>query len=84
MMIKQTKPMTFRFALAYLEGEFDSIYRGVKTVDEMCTTLTDRISWEDTPGDKLYHQFETKSGPNRIVADDDVIRLAQSYWGQSA
>ena len=82
MMIKQQ--MTKRFAIAYLEAEYDSIYRGVKTVDEMCSTLTDRITWENEPGDKLYHQYETKSGPNKIVADDDVIRLAQSYWGQSA
>ncbi len=82
MMIKQQ--MTKRFAIAYLEGEYDSTYRGVKTVDEMCTTLTDRISWEDTPNDKLYHQFETKSGPNKIVADDCIINVAQFYWGQSA
>lgn len=76
--------MTFRFALAFLEGHHDSIYRGVKTVDEMCSTLVDRICWEDTPGDKLYHQFETKKGPNVIVADDDVLPLAQSLWGRSA
>ena len=76
--------MTFRFALAFLEGEYDSTYRGVKTVDEMCTNLVDRICWENTPGDKLYHQFETKSGPNVVVADDDIISLAQSKWGRMA
>ena len=33
MMIKQ--PMTKRFAIAYLEGEYESIYRGIKTVYEL-------------------------------------------------
>ena len=75
--------MTFNYALAYLAEEFGSTYRGAQTVDEMCSTLADRISWEDTPGDKVYHHFETKSGPNTMVADDDVIRLAQSMWGRS-
>ena len=78
------KTMTKRFAIAYLEGEYESIYRGVKTVDEMCSTLVDRIYWENEDGDKLYHQFETKSGPNKIVADDCIINVAQFYWGQCA
>jgi len=81
MEIKQTS-MTFRFALSVLESEFNSVYRGVKTVDEMCTTLVDRISWEGEDGGKLYHQFETKSGPNMIVGEDSVIALAESYYNR--
>ncbi len=74
--------MTFRFALSVLESEFNSVYRGVKTVDEMCSTLVDRIMWEGEDGGKLYHQFETKSGPNMIVGEDSVIALAESYYNK--
>lgn len=71
--------MTFRYALSVLEDQFDATYRGSKTVREMCTSLTDAISWEGESPDAVYHQFETKSGPNRIVKDDQVIKLANSY-----
>ena len=71
--------MTFRYALSVLEAEFDSIYRGSETVRDMCTSLTDAISWENESPDKVYHRFETKVGPNRIVAEDQVIALAKHY-----
>ena len=71
--------MTFRYALSVLEAEFDSIYRGSETVRDMCTSLTDSISWENESPDKVYHRFETKVGPNRIVAEDQVIALAKHY-----
>jgi hypothetical protein len=72
-------PMTFRFALSVLEDEFNATYRGIKTVREMCTSLTDAISWENESPDAIYHQFETKSGPNKIVADDQILQLANHY-----
>ena len=71
--------MTFRFALSVLEAEFDSIYRGSTTVKDMITNLTDAISWEGESLDKVYHKFETKVGPNQIVAEDQVIKLAKHY-----
>jgi hypothetical protein len=71
--------MTFRYALSVLEAEFDSIYRGTETVKEMCNSLTDCISWEGESPDKVYHRFETKVGANRLVADDQVIKLAKHY-----
>ena len=48
----------------------------------MCINLVDRISWELEDGDKLYHQFETKSGPDVIVGEDSVIALAESYYNR--
>lgn len=71
--------MTFRYALSVLETEFDSIYRGIKTVSEMCDSLTDAISWEGESPDAIYHQFETKVGANKIVREDQVIALAKHY-----
>ena len=71
--------MTFRYALSVLEAEFDSIYRGSETVRDMCTSLTDAISWEGESPDKIYHVFETKVGANRVVADDQVMALAKHY-----
>ena len=71
--------MTFRFALSVLEDEFDSIYRGIKTVREMCSSLTDCIAWEDESPDAIYHVFETHQGPNRVVKESQVIALAQFY-----
>lgn len=68
--------MTFRYALSVLEEQFDATYRGIKTVNEMCSSLTDWISWEGESPDAIYHQFETKSGPNHIVKDDQIISLA--------
>lgn len=72
-------PMTFRYALSVLEDEFNATYRGIKTVSEMCTSLTDAISWENESPDAIYHQFETKSGPNKIVSDDQILQLANHY-----
>jgi len=72
-------PFTFDFAVSVLEKEFDATYRGTKTVDEMCSSLTDYMWWENEPLDKVYHQFETQSGPNQIVADDDFLKLANHY-----
>ena len=80
-MINQPKPMTFRFALAYLEGEYDSVYRGIQTVSEMNAERGLGMYWENEPGDKVYHRFETKVGNDRIVADEDVLPLAQAMWG---
>ena len=71
--------MTFRYALSVLESEFDSIYRGIKTVSEMCDSLTDAIMWEHESPDAIYHQFETKVGMNKVVRDDQVIALAKHY-----
>jgi len=71
--------MTFRYALSVLEEKYDATYRGAKTVREMCSSLTDWMSWEGESPDAVYHQFETKSGPNHIVKDDQIIKLATSY-----
>ena len=71
--------MTFRYALSVLEAEFDSIYRGSETVRDMCNSLTDAISWENESPANVYHRFETKVGPNRIVAEDQLIALAKHY-----
>ena len=71
--------MIFRYALSVLEDEFDSTYRGSATVREMITDLGDAISWEGESLDAIYHRFETKVGPDRIVRDDQVIPLAVFY-----
>ena len=71
--------MTFRYALSVLEEQFNATYRGSKTVTEMCSSLTDWISWENESPDAVYHQFETSQGPNQIVAEKDVINLAKHY-----
>lgn len=72
-------PMTFRFAISVLEDEFNATYRGIKTVSEMCSSLTDAIMWEHESPDAIYHQFETKVGANKIVADDQILQLANYY-----
>lgn len=72
-------PMTFRFALSVLEEHYDATYRGIKTVSEMCQSLTDWITWEGESPDAIYHQFETKIGPNVIVSDDHILQLANRY-----
>lgn len=71
--------MTLKYALSVLETHYDATYRGTKTVREMCSSLTDWITWENESPDAVYHQFETKIGVNRIVADDDLIQLANHY-----
>ena len=78
MMIKENN-MTFRFALSVLEAEYDSIYRGTRTVRDMCSSLIDAIMWETESPDKVFHLFETKVGADRLVADDQVIPLAKHY-----
>ena len=72
--------MTFRFALSILEEQFDATYRGISTVKEMTTDLISAISFEGEDPDTVYHRFETKVGPNRIVKEDQVIKLATSYF----
>jgi len=72
-------PMTFRFAISVLEEQFDATYRGIKTVSEMCSSLTDWITWEGESPDAIYHQFETKVGANTIVSDDQILQLANHY-----
>ena len=74
-----TNEMTFRYALSILEEQYGATYRGSKTVSDMCTSLTDWMSWEGESPDAVYHQFETSEGPNHIVADKDVISLAKHY-----
>ena len=71
--------MTFRYALSVLEEQFDSTYRGTATVREMTTDLQSAISWEGEDPETVYHRFETKIGPNTIVKDDQVIKLALRY-----
>ena len=73
------KEMTFRYALSVLEEQFDSTYRGTATVREMTTDLQSAISWEGEDPNTVYHRFETKVGPNTIVKDDQVIKLALHY-----
>ena len=71
--------MTFRYALSVLEEQFDSTYRGTATVREMTTDLQSAISFEGEDPETVYHRFETKIGPNTIVKDDQVIKLALHY-----
>ena len=75
----KTSTITFRQALVILEEQFDSIYRGISTVKEMSTDLISAISFEGEDPETVYHRFETKVGPNRIVKDDQVIALALHY-----
>ena len=75
----KTETLTFRQALVVLEDHFNSIYRGTKTVREMCSDLTDAMYWDKEDPNTVYHQFETKEGPNRIVKDDQIIKLALHY-----
>ena len=75
----KTSVLTFRQALVILEEQFDSIYRGISTVKEMTTDLVSAISFEGEDPETIYHRFETKVGPNRIVKDDQVIALALHY-----
>lgn len=71
--------MTFRYALSVLEDHYDATYRGIKTVREMTSSLVDAIMWEGESPATVYHQFETKVGPNTIVREDQVIALAKHY-----
>ena len=75
----KTSVLTFRQALVILEEQFDSIYRGISTVKEMTTDLVSAISFEGEDPETIYHRFETKVGPNRIVKDDQIIKLALHY-----
>ena len=71
--------LTLRYALSVLEHEFNSTYRGSMTVREMTSSLIDAIYWENESPDKVYHRFETKVGPDQLVAEDQVIKLAKHY-----
>ena len=71
--------MTFRYALSVLEEQFNSTYRGIATVKEMTTDLQSAIAFEGEKPETVYHRFETKVGPNRIVKEEQVIALAQHY-----
>ena len=75
----KTETLTFREAIVILEEQYDSTYRGTKTVREMCSDLTDAMYWDKEDPNTIYHQFETKEGPNRIVKDDSIIPLALHY-----
>jgi len=71
--------ITFKQALQILEEQFDSTYRGISTVKEMTTDLVSAISFEGEDPETIYHRFETKVGPNTIVKDDQIIKLALHY-----
>ena len=77
--MNNTNALTFRQALNILEEQFDSTYRGISTVKEMTTDLMSAISFEGENPETIYHRFETKVGPNRIVKDDQIIALALHY-----
>ena len=74
-----TSVITFRQALNILEEKYDATYRGISTVKEMTTDLVSAISFEGEDPNTVYHRFETKVGPNTIVKDDQVIKLALHY-----
>jgi hypothetical protein len=72
--------MTIRFAISVLEDEFNAIYRGIKTVDEMTKDcLVSAIQFEDKSSETVYHMFETKTGSNRIVEEMNLVPLANFY-----
>ena len=71
--------LTIRQSLCILEEQFNATYRGISTVKEMTTDLVSAISFENESPETVYHNFETKEGPNRIVKDDQLIPLASSY-----
>ena len=75
----KTSVITFRQALNILEEKYDATYRGISTVKEMTTDLVSAISFEGEDPNTVYHRFETKIGPNTIVKDDQVIKLALHY-----
>ena len=75
----KTSTITFRQALNILEEKYDATYRGISTVKEMTTDLVSAISFESEDPETVYHRFETKVGPNTIVKDDQVIKLALHY-----
>ncbi len=77
--MNNTKIITFQQALNILEEQFDSTYRGISTVKEMTTDLVSAISFEGEDPNTVYHNFETKVGPNCIVKDDQIIKLALHY-----
>ena len=45
----------------------------------MTTSLVDAIMWEDESPATVYHKFETKVGPNTIIRDDQLCKLAAHY-----
>ena len=75
----KTSVITFRQALNILEEKYDATYRGTSTVKEMSTDLVSAISFEGEDPETVYHRFETKVGPNTIVKDDQIIKLALHY-----
>ena len=79
MNMNNTKTITFRQALNILEEKYDATYRGISRVKEMTTDLVSAISFEGEDPETIYHRFETKVGPNTIVKDDQVIKLALHY-----
>ena len=73
-------PFTQSFAISTLEQQFNAKYNGTKTVREMCSSLTDAISWEGESPDKVYHHFITDCNqPNRLVSDDRLFQVANTY-----
>ena len=74
-----TKTMTLNSAISILEKQFNAKYTGISSVKEMTTDLLSAISFEGENPETIYHNFETQSGPNTIVKDDQIIKLAVSY-----
>ena len=71
--------MTLNSAISILEKQFNATYSGTSSVKEMTTDLLSAISFEGENPETIYHNFETQSGPNKIVKDDQLIKLAVSY-----
>lgn len=78
-MMKNETMMTTTHAIAILCDKYDATYRGTKTVRDMTTSLVDAIMWEDESPESVYHQFETKVGPNTVVKHDQLFKLAAHY-----
>ena len=67
-------PFLQSFAIATLCEHYNCDYQGTKTVRDMCTSLTDSMSWEGESPDKVYHQFG-----KMIIADDQLFQVANHY-----
>ena len=74
-----TNSMTLSSAISILEKQFSATYSGTSTVREMSTDLISAISFEGENPNDVYHNFKTESGPNTIVKEDQILKLAVSY-----
>ena len=70
----------FRAALVHIEFALGATYRGSATVREMSQdSIIDAIQWGNESPDRVYHRFETKVGPDKIIADDQILKVAKHY-----